>query len=361
MGICEQFLLCSKEATETHANRSGTVEMAPSLRIAVAGEEIPSLKQLALLFDKVAIPHLDDLLELSLHQNHLAYLRADLEFLMRNDIVYCPGTVWESRQKQLDQIPEDDFTQNDRFLEFALGAAVEGYRRGISVSEVTVEQNSIRQAWHPLPLKDRSVGLESSISYFQLSARIVANKLQRLDGLSATPIFDRAPFIPKSVLDLFQEFSLPIPSDTDSRDRIVQVILNKLAMPKDAVPWESILEFRNNPEVRGYLSGLRTWMADVIRQQHSTIEAEEKLEWLLFQQAKHLQAHKIEYGVKAFGAVFVASMEMVENLAKLRWGKAAKSLVEIFDGRATLSRMELDSPAREVNFILKARNAFGEE
>jgi hypothetical protein len=130
-------------------------------------------------------------------------------------------------------------------------------------------------------------------------------------------------------------------------------------MPDDLTPWERILDFRNDPLTKGYLIGLRTWMADVARQNLSAIEAEQKLEWLMFQQAQHLRVHKITANSRSFGAVFVAAVEVLENLLKIKWGKAAQGIISIMDGQTELLKSEISGPAKEVNYLIKAKQTFG--
>jgi hypothetical protein len=63
--------------------------------------------------------------------------------------------------------------------------------------------------------------------------------------------------------------------------------------------------------------------------------------------------------IGTFGAVFVASMEVIENLAKFRLAAAAKGLVSLTNRKAELLKWEANSPANEINFLIRAKNTFG--
>src|SRR5205807_1420348 len=103
------------------------------------------------------------------------------------------------------------------------------------------------------------------------------------------------------------------------------------------------------------------WMSDVARQGLTIKEAEQKLDWLLFQQAQHLKIHKIAANRRSFGAVFVASAEILESLLKINWGKAAQGIVSIIDGGTELLKSEISGPAKEVNYLIKVQHQFGQE
>ena len=140
---------------------------------------------------------------------------------------------------------------------------------------------------------------------------------------------------------------------------ILEVVLTKLPMPTEDTPWEAILDFRNDTEAKGYLTGLRVWMAEISKQTLSPKELEEKLDWLLFKREQHIKAHKIRCNFGTFGAAFVASMSILEDLAKIRWGKAAEGIVSLTNRKAELMRLEIESPNIELNYILKVREKFG--
>ena len=71
-----------------------------------------------------------------------------------------------------------------------------------------------------------------------------------------------------------------------------------------------------------------------------------------------MKIHKITTDLTTFGAVFVASMEVMENLAKLKWGAAAKGLVAITNRKAALLEAEINSPGKEVTYLVKAQGHF---
>jgi hypothetical protein len=144
----------------------------------------------------------------------------------------------------------------------------------------------------------------------------------------------------------------------ESSADIIDVVLDKLPMPSELTPWEAILDFKADIEAQGYLQGLKVWMADIARQKLSATEANDKLEWLLFQHRQHLKAHKLSCRWGTLGGTFVAAAEIAEDLVKIKWGKAAGAIVSIFDRRLQLLDAELSNPAKEISYIVKAQERF---
>ena len=58
------------------------------------------------------------------------------------------------------------------------------------------------------------------------------------------------------------------------------------------------------------------------------------------------------------GGTFVAAAEIMEDLVKIKWGKAAGAVVSIFDRRLELMKAELSNPAKEISYIVKAQERF---
>jgi hypothetical protein len=182
----------------------------------------------------------------------------------------------------------------------------------------------------------------------QLASRMLARIFRSLEDVDASAVITEDISWPEDWLHFrFVE-----------KAEVLEVVLDKIPVPSDLTPWEQIIEFRQSDEAKGYLSGLRVWMSEVARQQLSAKESKQKLEWLYFQQSQHLKTHKIVEGRLSFGAAFVGAAEVFEDLVKIRWGKAAQGVVSLFNRQATLLKTEIEGPAREVSYLIRAQNQF---
>jgi hypothetical protein len=174
----------------------------------------------------------------------------------------------------------------------------------------------------------------------QFEARWCARCMQRIDGLEASAVLSQQPR-----WDYLEEMiEAPRPSTN-----VVDVVLDKLPMASELTPWEAIFDFKADTEAQGYLNKLKIWMRNVARRKLTATEASEELEDLLFEYKKHLKMHKLSCRRGTLGGTFVAAAEILEDLAKIKWGKAAGAVVSIFDNRLELLKAELNNPAKEIS------------
>jgi hypothetical protein len=185
----------------------------------------------------------------------------------------------------------------------------------------------------------------------QFMARMWARYAEQSKGLQASAVLSQPLMIPEKMKRVYAELQ---ELSTD----VIDVVLDKLPMPSELTPWEAILDFKADTEAQGYLQGLKVWMGEIARQKLTAAVANEKLEWLLFQHKKHLDVHKLSYRWGTLGGTFVATAEILENIVKIKWGKAAGAVVSIFDRRIELMKAELSNPAKEVAYIVKAQERF---
>jgi len=182
----------------------------------------------------------------------------------------------------------------------------------------------------------------------EFSARVIAQRLRTVEQVEATALVEK----------------LVVPSELKQqmeRLDVSTIILDKIPLPSETTPWEKIIDFRNDPDTRGYLQGLRVWMRNLSKLELSETEANEELDWLLSEQARFLKVHEIDSMWGAIGQVFVSSAELAEDLVKFRWGKIASGLVSLVNWKTELLKAEVESPHKEVNYIIRAQKEFGSE
>ena len=68
--------------------------------------------------------------------------------------------------------------------------------------------------------------------------------------------------------------------------------------------------------------------------------------------------HKLKTNTGALETIIVTSAELMEDLVKFNWGKAAKGLFAIRRRHVELIEGELKSPGREIAYIYNARKSF---
>lgn len=326
-------------------------------KVAVVGDYFPqTLKQQLLLFDKVGMFELQwrimccaiATVSRPNKVEELVQLGNDLTFLQSAGLVFDPGHPAAYVEKQMKAGLSDEDKQ---LLQDAMDAGersevdrveIEGYLEQVSGKDVGPASSDKKL------VKLLNSYLSARESHHQVTSRLIAKKLVNVDGVDAIPVI--------STGALFAQNRVGQGSGTN--DDVIQVVLDRVPMPDDMTPWQSIIEFRNDPDARGHLHGLRNWIAETGRLKLTPSETAEKLEWLIYQQEQHLKRHKINARFKTLGGVFVAAAEFAEDLIKFRFGKIAEGTATVLSHKANLLQAELNGPAKEVSYLIRASSEF---
>ena len=313
-------------------------------RIAICGEIFPRfLKHRLLFFDRIGVSELESTVRLLrlFERGDLGGLANDLEFLQSKNYVFeaepfaleAEAAFRRSKEVQPEQAAD---------ISSAASVARQVARQQKRMSATAALKTG--EFLRTLSLIDRRL---------LFSARMCARHMQHVKGLDACAVTS-SPFVfPKKMKRAYDNIQRP-------STEIIEMVLDKLPMPSEETPWEKILDFKSDTEAQGYLNGLKVWMGEIARQKLTATEAGEKLDWLLFQHQQHLKAHKLSCRWGTVGGTFVAAAEILEDLVKIKWGKAAGAVVSIVDRRLELMKAELANPAKEISYIVKAQEQFGE-
>lgn len=321
--------------------RNGTL----SSNIGVATSFSPSnLKQLLLLFDQVAFlatdAHIAVLRSLATADEKYGYVANEIEFCAdRGLILNIDNLAFAADMALKYGLPEFEY---QRYL--AAVTLMNEYRELVSQRG----PNEIGYVTEAGSLTNFEAYCFAWVGLVNVAGRIISHKLRLVDGLDAVAVFENSEKALKTA----------DAGESGTFASVAQVILEKIPTPSDKVPWEQILEFREDPDAAGFLRGLRVWMHEAATKNLPQNQLQEKLEWLLFTREKTLQSHKMDYNVDAFGSVFVATAEMLENLVKINWGKAARTAVSLATRKARLSKLEIDSPQQELHYLLMTQQKF---
>jgi len=209
--------------------------------------------------------------------------------------------------------------------------------------------NSARQTGSKrIIIETSAADMDSMFAMNDIFLRLMSIYYQKSYGIDTYPILEFA------ISDSIPEIAAYAPSIEDT----IQIVINRLPVPDDSVPWEQIIDFRNDPDTENKLLGLRVWMSDITRAKLTSIEIEQKLEWLLHEYQQHMRLHRMKTNASTLETIIVTGAEIVENLVKLQFGKLAKGLFSLRHRKLALLEGELKSPGREIAFISKAQETF---
>lgn len=136
----------------------------------------------------------------------------------------------------------------------------------------------------------------------------------------------------------------------------LKITINNIPMPPVNIPWDDLLQFRNEEENVAKLRALRIWLKNRYSSNQSPREIQEELEHLLYEYRKYMEMQHKKFGQSAISALISSTPDIIASVATLNFGAAFKSIFEIRGCRLDLSEAELSAPGREVSYIAKARD-----
>lgn len=187
------------------------------------------------------------------------------------------------------------------------------------------------------------------------SSRLSAQNTHRVKFLS----------ILKSLADP-DNIYLPIIRDSDlvgdgsllREQRVAKVILSRFPTPSDDVPWEQLLEFRQDADHAMSLSLLRRWVSKLGAAETKEPEIAEEIDGVLADYEKLLRLHRMRYNIGSLELAVVTTLEILENIVKFNWSSAAKKLFELKNRKVDFALKVSELRGREVAYLAEVRERF---
>jgi hypothetical protein len=309
-----------------------------------------ALKRQALMFHRIAIPTLSNLL--SVEHEDMQDIRRNLEWLIEAGVVFEPPIPPKIKvssadhENALDRLRDDGKRIIKVLLGFSIDEMVDAKGDGKKTAEFLkkIQIEKLKSALYAA-VEDPDRLLEHAHSLSANLTRLFSIQLREADQLDATPILP----------DQFASFET---SHCSTKHDVVKIALAALPVPNDQIPWEQIIEFRSDRDSQGKFLDLRHWMTEVARGDLTPPEVEEKLEYLLSRYRRHMDIHKMKSNTTMLETIIVTTVEVLGNLASFQWGKAAQGLFSFKHRTVDLLEGELKAEGSEVAYIMKARNTF---
>ena len=131
----------------------------------------------------------------------------------------------------------------------------------------------------------------------------------------------------------------------------LQVTLNHIPLPPANIPWEDLIQFRNETELRQHLSRLRVWVQERALSGAPSTQVEDELVALLHDYRQYMQLQHRKFGEGALSTVVLALADAVEQSLNFKPGTALRTMLDIRARRIALEEAELTAPGREVAYV----------
>ncbi len=187
--------------------------------------------------------------------------------------------------------------------------------------------------------------LETFRSVGQLNARTISNILNKKERHSFTPIIRNFPS------NLFT-------TENYSASTVLSIVFKNFPTITDDIDLEKFIEFKRDPDTILKLGRLREWVLEISKKNYSEKEIEQKIDYLLMEYSNQLEIHKLKYELDSIETFIITSLEILENIAKLNFSKAAKVLFDIRKRKLNLLEAEQKLMGKELALIHKLNEKY---
>lgn len=176
--------------------------------------------------------------------------------------------------------------------------------------------------------------------------RITALGLRENYALDAVPLLVR-----------HHDYVFP-PMIKSNYNDVMSIVIKKLPTPDDSTPLEQVLDYKNDPNSKTHILRLRKWMRKLSKDNLAPIEIEQELEYLISEYETHMKLNKMKINNTALETTLTMTAEVAENIVKIKWKDAMKSLFTFKHRKIALIEAEKNAMGREVAYIVKTNNEF---
>lgn len=141
------------------------------------------------------------------------------------------------------------------------------------------------------------------------------------------------------------------------KNKLIKIVINELPIPTN-YSLEQIEDFRNNESTRSKLIRLQNWISKISKAEYDLAELEEEFRASYDNYKEDIKKANGKSEPGTIISVVMESATLIENIARLKFSKALKNLINIFDYEAKLSELEAKSHNHDLSFIYRANNKF---
>jgi len=150
----------------------------------------------------------------------------------------------------------------------------------------------------------------------------------------------------------------PSPWPNTSGDPVLEIVINRLPTPTADTPLEAVIEFRSDPDAMRALRRLRQWMSRIARQGSSAKDIEAELDDLIDRYTEYMNVHKMKCHLGTLHSLVSVSLDVLENLTRLRFKAAFDAFFSLRSQRLALTEAEINAPGREAAYIVRTEETF---
>ncbi len=307
--------------------------------------EEPVLKRLALFFDSIYVDEgrLNHLMTIhpssqSEHKTAIEYTQSVWQFLIEKNIVkpypFIPAK-FENANK--------DSEEGNLMKQFM---------------ELIPQKNSTNQTeYSPSAEELEQVRMQALHNFFlshDISIRLDTIALQKLSES------DFYPAVRTNASYSLQPEKSP-PTQAEKRSSVIQFLLNDIPTPDISTPWEQIVDFRTDDNVKNKYLALINWVNKVSNSSGSLSDIKDEYEYLYNDYMKHFKLHKLKYNSTVLELIVTAGAGLLMALHSGEFISSFRNLLQFNLSNIKLMEEEGKLPGKEVAYIYHLKKKFRED
>jgi hypothetical protein len=229
--------------------------------------------------------------------------------------------------------------------------------QGTSVDEILGARNDPERLKE---IKERSAQITPETFLSSIDPEKLAESIQRTIS-NLTRIYTIG-FRNVDKLDAYAVIAGDHSSLDQDDDRAVKHDVLKFALslptPDDHVPWQQIIEYRNDAEAQSQFFLLKTCLTDIARGLMPPAQVPETLEYLLNRYHYRMNVHQSDIEDKRMEVFVVTTAEIAASFEAFSSSEAAQALFTIEPRKLALLEGESTAPGSEVAYLMQAKSVF---
>jgi hypothetical protein len=138
---------------------------------------------------------------------------------------------------------------------------------------------------------------------------------------------------------------------------VLSILLPSMPIPEQDTPWDRILDFRSDPLSRDKFVRFRRWAEDLGKHPEQIRDLNEKLDWMIFDYAKHMEFYKMKTRQSLFEVLVSTAADLVFSLPKVLLG-LAKPGFALKKREYELMEADFNAPGKEIAYLYDAKQSF---
>ena len=138
----------------------------------------------------------------------------------------------------------------------------------------------------------------------------------------------------------------------------VNVIIENIPVPGDNVPFDEILDWKNQSDNLLRYKRLHNWINKSVNGKLSAAELKDEIEYLTLEFEHRMKLEKMNYRLTNMNSLIYIPFKVIEDTIKLNWSNIPKTLFSIKQSKTKLLIAETKAVGKEISYLSSMKNKF---